>query len=105
MLERLETKRTKRRETSSVSSVLRVFYFNCFMVSPSNMNDSSEAALDTLAEIVCNHFVARRAMLLRMAERQHETEELTAPALQRLTETGFDFLAITAAEFQFRAVV
>jgi hypothetical protein len=29
----------------------------------------SEAALDTLSEIARNHFVARRAMLLRMAER------------------------------------
>jgi len=29
----------------------------------------SEAALDTLSEIGGNHFVARRAMLLRMAER------------------------------------
>src|SRR5215510_10396687 len=29
----------------------------------------SEAALDTLPEIARNHFVARRAMLLRMAER------------------------------------
>jgi hypothetical protein len=28
-----------------------------------------EAALDTPAEIASNHFVARRAMLLRMAER------------------------------------
>jgi hypothetical protein len=27
------------------------------------------------------------------------------PGLQRLTETSLDFLAITAAEFQFRAVV
>jgi hypothetical protein len=28
-----------------------------------------KAALDALAEIVCNHFVASRAMLLRVAER------------------------------------
>ena len=29
----------------------------------------------------------------------------TEPGLQRLTEIGLDFLAIIAAEFQFRAVV
>lgn len=33
-----------------------------------------------------------------------KTERLTTPVLQRLTETGFDFPAITAAEFQFGAV-
>ena len=62
-------------------------------------------ALDTLVEIARNHFVARRAMVLRMAERAARTGGLTAPGLQRLTEIGIDFLTITAAEFQFRAVV
>lgn len=45
-----------------------------------------EAALDTLAEIARNHFVARRAMLLRMAEERRENAGLTAPGLQRLAE-------------------
>jgi hypothetical protein len=54
-------------------------------------------------EIAGNYFVARRAMTLRIAERVVRNGGM-APGLQRLTETGFDFLAITAAEFQFRAV-
>jgi hypothetical protein len=49
-------------------------------------------------------------MLLRMAERAVRnggaySARLIEPGLQRLTETSLDFLAITAAEFQFRAVV
>ena len=69
-----------------------------------------EAALDTPAEIARNHFVARRAMLLRTAERAVRnggaySARITESGLQRLAETGLDFLAITAAKFQFRAVV
>src|SRR5262245_28514622 len=90
----------------------------------SQVEIGSDAALDTPAELARNHFVARRAMLLRMAERAARTggthkarltkpglqsqaykARLTKPGLQRLTETGLDFLAITAAKFQFRAVV
>jgi hypothetical protein len=76
----------------------------------SQVEIGNEAALDTLAEIARNHFVVRRAMLLRMAERAVRnggvySAMLTEPSLQRLTETGLDFLAITAAKFQFRAVV
>jgi hypothetical protein len=37
-------------------------------------------------------------MLLRIAERAARTGRLTAPGLQRLTETGLDFLAITAVD-------
>jgi hypothetical protein len=36
---------------------------------PSQVEIDREAALDTPTEIARNHFVARRAMLLRMAER------------------------------------
>jgi hypothetical protein len=63
------------------------------------------SSINTLAEIIRNHFVARRAMMLRMAERAARNGGLIAPGLQRLTETGLDFLAITAAELQFRAIV
>lgn len=72
---------------------------------PSKFEIGSEATLDTPAEIARNHFVARRAMLLRMAERAARNGGAYAPGLQRLTETGLDFLAIIAAKFQFRAVV
>ena len=64
-----------------------------------------EDALDTSAEIARNRFVARRAMLLRMGERAERNGRAYSAGLQRLTEAGFDILAITAAEFQFRAVV
>jgi hypothetical protein len=66
---------------------------------------SSEVALDTLAEIARNHIVAKRVMLLRTAEKQHERAGLTAPGKHRLTQNGLDFLPITEAEFQFRTVV
>jgi len=49
-------------------------------------------------------------MLLRTAERAVRnggaySARITESGLQRLAETGLDFLAITAAKFQFRAVV
>ena len=64
-----------------------------------------EAALDTLAEIAPIILWQGAQCCCEWREGQYETAGLTEPGLQRLTEIGLDFLAIIAAEFQFRAVV
>src|SRR5215510_8134257 len=56
----------------------------------------SEAALDTPAEIGSNHFVARRAMLLRMAEGAARNGE---PYSARFTEIDRDFWAKPTLSF------
>ncbi len=70
----------------------------------------SNAQSDRQSDCAYTGAVCVPVFSLRMAERAARnggaySVRLTEPGLQRLTETGLDFLAITAAEFQFNAVV
>jgi len=55
--------------SNGLKKTRQTIVLNCELDGNQFLQIDREDALDTLTEIASNHFVARRAMMLRMAER------------------------------------